>query len=31
MSIGHPILNKIDRKKPYFTREITREVEGLTT
>jgi hypothetical protein len=28
---GHRILKKIDRNKPYFTREITRHLDGKST
>jgi hypothetical protein len=31
MSDGHSILKKIDRSKPYFTREITRQLDGKST
>jgi hypothetical protein len=31
MSTGHRILEKIDRTKPYFTREITRHIDGKST
>jgi hypothetical protein len=31
MSDGHRVLEKIDRNKPYFTREITRQLDGKTT
>jgi hypothetical protein len=28
---GHRVLKKIDRAKPYFTRDITRHLDGKTT
>ncbi len=31
MSSGHSVLKKIDRSKPYFTREITRQLDGKST
>jgi hypothetical protein len=31
MSDSHRVLEKIDRAKPYFTRQITRHLNGLTT
>jgi hypothetical protein len=31
MLSGHTVLNQIDRTKPYFTREITRQLEGKST
>ena len=31
MPTGHRILERIDRKNPYFARQITREVKGLIT
>jgi hypothetical protein len=31
MSKGHSILKQIDRSKPYFTREITRHLDGKST
>lgn len=31
MISGHPVQKVIDRKNPYFTRQITRENNGLTT
>lgn len=31
MLTGHRVLAKIDRKKPHFTRQILREINGITT
>lgn len=31
MRTGHPVLEKIDRESPYFTRQITRQLNGETT
>jgi hypothetical protein len=31
MLSGHTVLNQIDKTKPYFTREITRQLEGKST